>query len=83
MVGSRRPVLHHFVSAQYCEVDEQAWLDRFVAQLRHLGAPCTSALLYQIAADRYRTHCHSEPEESATTEFASWPPILDGAPGSR
>jgi hypothetical protein len=51
--------------------------------LRHLGAPCKGALLYQIAADRYRTHGQSEPEASATAEFTSWPPIVDGAPGDR
>lgn len=75
--------LHGTVAAQYCEVDEQAWMDRFVAQLRHLGAPCKGALLYEIAADRYRTHGHLEPEEAATTEFAGWPPIVDGAPSGR
>ena len=83
LVFDRANGLHRTDVAQYCGVDEQAWLDRFVAQLRHLGAPCKSALLYQIAADRYRTHGHSEPEESATTEFAGWPPIVGGPSGGR
>jgi hypothetical protein len=75
--------LHRTVVAQYCAVDRQAWMDRFVAQLRRLGAPCKGELLYEVAANRHRTHGHHEPEESATTEFASWPPIVDGAPHGR
>ena len=62
------------VSAK-CAMDRQVWMDRFAAHLRQLGAPCKSELLSQIAADRYRRRGHMEPEESASTEHASWPPI--------